>query len=185
MAQKTDEQRENGQRPRRWYQKYLPFIARTPEMQVEWLITECQRGKLTREDLMPYVRLLFCEENMDNQEELQALLAGLTPEMCEQLLRIADIYDVPKVVKLLPELNVTLVEIALSKELPPYETKPQQVMDKVLYAINDRSEELLLGVAGRLLESGDAPDHFRENYGRFRAILEDEEFIRTLWPQAQ
>ncbi len=170
---------------RRWYQNYLPFIARSPEMQVEWLVAQCLRKNLTQEELTPYARLLFSEDNVASEEELRAILADLSPAMQEEFLRIADIYDVPRIVRLIPNLNATLVEIALTKELPPYETKPQKVMDKVLNAINDRAQSLLPAVADLIIGNGSAPNHFAENYERFRAILADKEFIRSQWPNAK
>lgn len=170
---------------RRWYQNYLPFIARSPEMQVEWLVAECQKKNLAQEELTPYVRLLFSEENVSSEEELREILAGLSSEMEEEFLRVADIYDVPRIIRIIPELNETLVEIALTKELPSYEMKPQQVMDKVLNAINDRAQSLLPKVATLIIANGAAPRHFAENYERFRAILEDKEFIRSQWPTAK
>lgn len=172
-------------RKRRWYQNYLPFIARSPEMQVEWLVAECGRNNLAREELTPYIRLLLSEENVASEDELRGIFVKLSPEIQEEFLRVADIYDVARIVRLIPELNALLVEIALTKELPPYETKIQKVMDGVLNAINDRAGSLLETVAGEIIGNGSAPKHFAENYERFRAILEDKEFIRTQWPNAK
>ncbi len=184
MGQSCEPKRKDGG-GRRWYQNYLPFIARSPEMQVEWLVAECRRRNLAQEELTPYVRLLFSEENVDNEDELRLILAGLAQEMQEEFVQIADIYDVPRVVRLMPALNEKMVEIALKKELPPYETKPQKVMDKVLNTINDRAGEILAKVASVIMENGAAPKHFAENYERFRAILADKEFIRSQWPNAK
>lgn len=184
MGQSCDlKKKEQG--GRRWYQKYLPFIARSPEMQVEWLVAECRRKKLAQDELTPYVRLLFSEENVANEEDLRGILAGLSPEILEEFLQVADIYDVPRIIILIPELNERLVEIALVKEVPPYETKSQKVMDRVLNAINDRSERLLPTVAAMIMGNGSAPSHFAENYERFLAILEDKEFIRSQWANAK
>ncbi|MBU0680257.1 MAG: hypothetical protein KKD73_02435 [Proteobacteria bacterium] len=170
---------------RRWYQNYLPFIARSPEMQVEWLVTECRRRNLSHGELTPYVRLLFSEENVENEEELRVVLAGLDPEMQEEFLQVADIYDVPRIIRLIAELNENLVVLALTKKMPPYEMKPQKVMDRILNAINDRSESLLRRVATMIIDNGAAPNHFSENYERFRAILADKEFIRSQWPNTK
>lgn len=170
---------------RRWYQNYLPFIARRPELQVEWLVEECRRKKLTREELTPYVRLLFSEENVESDEELRQILAGLAPAMQAEFMEIADIYDVPRIIRLIPELNAPVAAIALTKTLPPYETKPQKVMDRVLNAMNDRSPALLQEVAATIMANGEAPRHFGENYERFRAILADKEFIRSQWPNTK
>jgi hypothetical protein len=170
---------------RRWYQNYLPFIARSPELQVEWLVDECRRKKLTREELTPYVRLLFSEENVENEDELRQVLAGLAPTIQEEFMAIADIYDVPRIIRLMPELDATVAAIALTKALPPYETKPQKVMDRVLNAMNDRSPALLQEVAATIMANGAAPRHFGENYDRFRAILADKEFIRSQWPNTK
>ncbi len=184
MDQNTEPPKKES-RKRRWYQNYLPFIVRSPQMQVEWLVAECQRNNLAREELTPYIRLLFSEDNVANEDELRSILLKVPVQMQEEFLRIADIYDVAKIVRLVPELNELLVEIALTKELPPYETKPQKIMDGVLNAINDRSGDLLVQVAEKIMGNGSAPNHFAENYERFRAILEDKEFIRSQWPNAK
>ena len=162
MDQSCESMKEE-RRGRRWYQNYLPFIARSPEMQVEWLVAECRRQNLVKEEMTPYVRLLFSEENAANEEELRTILAGLLPEVLEEFLNVADIYDVPRIIRIIPLLNETLVEIALTKDLPPYETKPQKIMDRVLNAINNRSRPLLKDVAARIMANGAAPKHFSEN----------------------
>ena len=30
--------KDKERRKKSWYQKYLPFVARSPEMQIEWLV---------------------------------------------------------------------------------------------------------------------------------------------------
>ena len=96
---------------RRWYQKYLPFIARSPEMQVEWLVNECQRKNLAREELTPYIRLLFSDENIASEDELQRLLADISPEMQKEFVDIADICKQAKRGKVSPETFRQLMKI--------------------------------------------------------------------------
>jgi hypothetical protein len=59
------------------------------------------------------------------------------------------------------------------------------ILDKVFYAVSDYSRELLEQAAGKLMQEGKATEDFRDNYARFQEILEDEEFLLSLYPNAR
>lgn len=178
---KYDEKKDKNQ----WYLRYLPFIAKPQHMQVQWLVAECKKNKLSREELLPYVRLLFVTDGEDGQRALKEKIAHVDAASLYKILDAADIYIVPKVIELIPEIDSRLVEIVLLKEMPPYEQKPQKIIDMVFYAVNERNSELLEDVANNLIMSGKEPKGFKANYDRFKAILEDEAFIRTQYPSAK
>lgn len=168
-----------------WFLRYLPFIARPQHLQIEWLVSECKKSTLSNEELLPYVRLLFDLESSDEKRSLKENLKGLDCNIICRILGAADVYIVAKVVTLIPELNHRLAEVVLVKEMPPYEQKPQKIMDDVFYAINHCASGLLEDVATLLVREKRAPKGFKENYARFKAILADEEFIRKQWPSAK
>lgn len=178
---KSNEKKDKNQ----WYLRYLPFIAKPQHMQVQWLVAECKKGKLSSEELLPYVRLLFVIDDEDEQRSLKEKIAHVDAAIIYKILDAADMYTVPRVIELIPELNIRFVEVVLSKVMPPYEQKPQKIIDKVFYAINNRASGLLEDVANTLIESGKETKGFRKNYGRFKAILDDEAFIRTQYPSAK
>ena len=168
-----------------WYLRYLPFIARPQYMQVEWLVAECKKKKLSNEELMPYVRLLFSLDSEDERLTLKENIAHLDEGVIYQILDAVDIYTTARVIELIPELNRRLTEVVLLKEMPPYEQKPQKIMDDVFYSINQRAGGVLDEVATLLIKEGREPLGFQANYMRFKEILADEEFIRTQWPSAK
>jgi hypothetical protein len=86
---------------------------------------------------------------------------------------------------LIPQPNEDHAEIVLRKHVPPYEKKPLMVLDKVYFAINNYSEQMLGAVAEKIIKEGNGPKKFKENYERFRGILEDEEFLLSLYPYAR
>ena len=165
-----------------WYQKYIPFVARSPEMQIEWLIAAFRKKKLTREELAPYVHLLLEDENNSDFGHLKTLFQDLDKHVLDDLLITVDIYDTPKLFRLLPEPSLQQAVIALGKKLPPYEKKPQKVMDEVFFAVNERAGKLLQWAAGSLLAKGEVASHFQRNYERFLEILHDEEFLVSIYP---
>ncbi len=168
-----------------WYLRYLPFVARPMHLQVEWLRAECKKNKLAKDELRPYVRLLFSVDSDDDQAVLKKLIAQLDGDVIYNIVDAADIYTVARVIDLIPELNDGLAEVILLKEMPPYEQKPQKIMDEVFYAINNRAGGLLAKVVASLTEEGRASPGVKKNYKRFKAILADEEFIRSHWPSAK
>ena len=168
-----------------WHEKYLPFVSRSPEMQIKWLLNSFSRGILSREELVPYVRLLLNENDIEKQARLKELFEELNKEALTTLLLTADIYDTAKLFRLLPTADVQQAVIALKKHLPSYEKKPQKILDDIFYAIHDRSGHLLQQAVESLPAGGDVPDYFQENYKRFLEILHDEEFLLAIYPNAQ
>jgi len=189
---------------RRWYEKYLPFVAQSPEMQVEWLKGMLAKlrdsagvdrtGVLTREEIKPYIRLLLedCEIGRELQDEeersrdrLMRLLAGLGGDNLQLLMECADIYEVPKLIGLLPKCTKDLAFTALTKTPPPYEKNPLLIYDRVFQAIREKSAELLQQAAEGVLASSEAPDNFAANYERFKEIMLDEHLLSLLYPKAK
>ncbi len=167
-----------------WLERYFPFVAKSPEMKIGWLKRVVEKGEVSREEITPYVRLLLAEHNTDDVL-YRKMFEQLDDEMQIALLEAADIYDIPKLFRLFPSSGMKHAEIALMKSLPAYEKKKQLVRDKVFYAINDYSRELLEKTAQTLIREGREPEHFQENYERFQKILEDEEFLLSLYPKAR
>ena len=189
---------------RRWYEKYLPFVAKSPEMQVEWLKVMLSKlrdsagidrtGVLSREEIKPYVRLLLegseigqelRDEEERNREQLMSLLAGLGEDNLQLLLECADIYEVPKLIGLLRTCTKELAITALMKTSPPYEKNPLLIYDRVFQAIREKSAELLEEAAESVLASSEAPDNFAANYERFKEIMLDEHILSLLYPKAK
>ena len=181
----TSVKTEAGKYKNQWYLRYLPFIAKPQYLQVEWLTAECKKNILSKDELLPYVRLLFDLESEKERIALKGSLAELDEDVIYTILDVADLYIIAKVIELIPEMNRLLTEVVLLKEMPPYEQKPQKIMDQVFYSINQRAGGLLDDVAVLLLKEGRAPSGFRGNYARFKEILADEEFIRIQWPSVK
>lgn len=170
---------------RRWYQKYLPFVARSPEMQIEWLVDAFNKKKLTRKELAPYLHLLLEDDHNSDFDHLKTLFQDLDKQFLDDLLVTVDIYDTPKMFRLLPEPALQQAVIALKKHLPPYEKKPQKVMDEVFFAVNERAGKLLQWAAGSLLAKGEVASHFQKNYERFLELLHDENFLISIYPNTK
>ena len=174
-----------SKKTKKWYERYLPFVARSIEGQVEWLITVLNKGVLSLEEVTPYINLLLAENSTEEEKILSQMLGELPNDVLNKLLYSADIYDTPKLLNLIPQLNERHAEIALRKEVPPYEKKPLMVLDKVYYAVANYSEEMLDVVAEKIIVEGKGPKNFEENYERFLGILDDEEFLLSLYPYAR
>lgn len=165
-------------------ERYFPFVAKSPEMKIHWLEGVAMKGVLSREEITPYVRLLLAEHNTDD-EAYRKLFEKLDEKMQLFLLDAADIYDIPKLFRLFPCPGMEHASVALLKDLPYYEKDKQIVLDRVFYAINDYSAELLEKVAQKIMNEERAPEHFQENYERFQRIMEDESFLLSLYPKAR
>jgi hypothetical protein len=189
---------------RRWFEKYLPFVAKSPEMQVEWLKAmlaklkdsagEERTGVLSREEIKPYIRLLLensemgrelQDEDERNRVQLMSLLADLGEDNLQLLMECADIYEVPKIIGLLSTCTKELAFTALMKTPPPYEKNPLLIHDRVFQAIREKSAELLEQAAESVLASREAPDNFAANYERFKEIMLDEHILSLLYPKAK
>ena len=169
----------------RWYEKYLPFIARSREKQIQWLIGAFRKGTLTMQEMTPYVKLLLEEDDPDGLLRLREQLARQDGVFLLDLLQAADIYDTVKLLRLLPAVTAQAAIVALCKEPPPYERTPEQVIDQVFQAVHDAKAGLLEEAGEKLLHSRDAPAHFPGLYARFLEILKDQELLSTLYPKAR
>ncbi len=189
---------------RRWYEKYLPFVAKSPEMQVEWLRSMLVKlrdsagvdrtGVLSREEIKPYIRLLLEGSEVDRElhdddelsrNRLMSLLAGLAEDDLLLLVECADIYEVPKLIGLLRSCTKEIAYTALMKTPPTYEKNPLLISDRVFQAIREKSAELLEQAAEDVLASSVAPDNFAGNYERFKEIMLDEHILGLLYPKAK
>ncbi len=169
---------------RKWYEKYLPFVAQSQRMQVEWLVGTIRKGTLHLDEITPYVRLLLAEEQGEEGETLVDFLKNLDGEVLCRMVQAADIYDVAKLMRLVPSPTVEQAVVALGKEPPPYEKNPEMILDKVFQAIHDRSETLFEKAALELKKRDDAPAHFEDAYERFEEILADERILSAMYPKA-
>ena len=168
-----------------WYEKYLPFVSRSPEMQIRWLEAALRKGALSRQEITPYVRLLL---NSDGGDEhlaiLRDLVAGLDGGVIDRLLLATEVYDMPIMFGLLSAPTLGQAVIAITRDPPPYEKTPLLVVDKVFQAVYDSSEELLGEAAALVMGDPACPAHFPGAYERFKEIKEDEKLLSALYPKA-
>lgn len=174
-----------GRRQTRWYEKYLPFVAKSPEMQVEWLEQVVRKNSLSLPEVTPYLRLLLAAEEGEAKARLAELVNGLTPATVDRLLAAADVHDTPKFFTLLATPTVARAVIAISKAVPPYEKNPGLLLNRIFQAVHEKSPMLLAEAAAVVRQGGGAPEHFEEAYARFLEILEDEKLLSTLYPKAR
>ena len=168
-----------------WYEKYLPFIARGRERQIDWLIGKFKKKILSYEEITPYVKLLLEEDDPEGEQHLRELLSDLPDGVLGEMLRAADIYDTPKLLQLMPRITVDHAAIAMCKTPPPYERSPVMVIDRIFQIIHEVSGDLLRKGAARLRERKEIPAHFEESISRFEEVLKDQEFLSTLYPKAR
>ncbi|HCC53825.1 MAG TPA: hypothetical protein DEQ20_02710 [Desulfobulbaceae bacterium] len=168
----------------RWYEKYLPFVARSPEMQLRWLEASFRKGALASHEITPYIRLFMAPDGEENLARVRALLSGLSDSAIEQMLGAADINDVPALFRCFADPKLSHAVVALTKVPPPYEKNPQLVVDKILQAVYDCSEALLTQAAEKVSGSAARPAHFQEAYERFKEVKEDEKLLSALYPKA-
>ena len=168
-----------------WLERYMPFVARSPKMQVQWLETTFRKGALSSQEITPYIKLLLAPENEQHPEMIKLLLKPLEAVVLEKMLLAADIYDTPKLFGLIKDPTLQQAVIALRKAPPPYEDASFSVISKLLQAIHDRSDVLLRDAAVEIKKSPAKPDHFEESYDRFQEIVEDEKFLSSLYPKAK
>jgi len=170
---------------KKWFGRYLPFVVRPTELQLQWLTAALARQSLTTEEISPYIKILLTDNEAEDEKELTRLLLDIDGGMISRLLEATDIYDIPLLFKLIPSPTFHNAEIALQKEVPPFERQAQMVYDQVFYAINNRSEKILVDAAESLLKGREVPENFKENFQRFRRILDDKEFLLSLYPKAR
>lgn len=174
-----------GRRQSKWYEKYLPFVAKSPEMQVEWLEQVVRKGSLTLAEVTPYLRLLLAADEGEARARLAALVNELTPAIVEQLLTAADVHDAPRLFALLDSPTVAQAVIVINKVVPPYEKSPGLLMNRIFQAVHEKSPALLVEAAAVVRQRGAGPGNFEEAYSRFLEILEDEKLLSTLYPKAR
>lgn len=194
----------SGSVGKKWYENYLPFVAKNPAIQAEWLADELSRmrlsegkeisGVLAREEIKPYIRLFL--ENCDigaggwtgevgADERMVAMVDGIGSENILLMIECAEIYDIPKLFRLLRHPTRQQAVIALKKVAPPYEKNPLLIVDRVFHAIREKSGQQLEAAAAGVLASSDAPADFADNYGRFKEIMMDEHLLGLLYPKAK
>lgn len=176
---------ENKSLQRKWYDKYLPFVARSPQVQLEWLVTVFRKKSLSFQEITPYIKIFLTDEDDAKRDILTSLLSKLEEQHVDKLVTAADIYDTPKVISLISQPTILQAVIALRKVPPPYEKKPQAVLDKLYRALHNHSEVFLIGASEELLASGDVPEHFERQFKRFQEIVEDEKVLSALYPKAR
>ena len=167
-----------------WFERYMPFVARSPKMQVQWLATTFRKGALSSQEITPYIKLLLAPENEQHPDIFKQLFKPLDTVVVEKMLLAADIYDSPKLFNFIEEPTLQQAIIALRKAPPPYEKDPFPVISKLFQAIHDRSDVLLRDAAAEIKKSPVKPEHFEESYERFQEIVEDEKFLSALYPKA-
>jgi hypothetical protein len=188
---------------RKWHQKYLPFVAKSPDLQVDWLVVKLaalresgdrgETGILTKEELAPYTRILLgnvseakgAEEDLADNDQLAGFLEAIGDEELLTMIECAEIYDVPKLFRILREISVKQAVVAMKKVPPPYERNPLLIMDRVFHSIREKSVELLEEATREVLASDDAPDDFADNYERFKEIVLDENILSIMYPKAK
>lgn len=188
---------------RRWYDNYLPFVAKSPEMQVEWLVNHLTRlrragaeektGILSRGEIKPYIKLLLEDvsavgdagEAGEKENRLRKLLANIGEDELLLMIECADIYDIPRLFGLLSDVTQRQAIMALKKVPPLFEKNPLMAMDRVFHSIKEKSTELLEASADGVMASDDAPGGFAANYERFREIMMDEHVLSLLYPKAR
>jgi hypothetical protein len=168
---------------RRWYEKYLPFIAKSPRMQLDWLIGVFRKGSLSPEEITPYIRLLMEEEQ--GGEVIRDLFRTLDAWVLTEMLAAADIYDTPNLFRLIPRPTLSQARTALLKRPPPYEKTPGLPRHKIFQAVHDCSEELLAKAVEDMRRQGEVSPDFEEAYERFNEVLMDEKILSSLYPKAR
>ncbi|MCK4838114.1 MAG: hypothetical protein KAS94_04885 [Desulfobulbaceae bacterium] len=191
-----------GAAGRKWYAKYLPFVAKSQEMQLEWLVDKLSRlrnsvdkektGLLSCEELKPYISLLL-DGNPGGKElgvtvvagdVLGALLSNVKGSDIHLMVECAEIYDVPRLFSLMHKITKEQAVLAMKKVPPLYEKKPLLVVDRVFHAIKEKSTELLENAAVEIMASDGVPTDFVANYERFQGLMMDEQILSTLYPKA-
>ncbi|MBU0676155.1 MAG: hypothetical protein KJ950_16070 [Proteobacteria bacterium] len=190
-----------------WYEKYLPFVAKSPEMQYLWLVGRLSKlreadrreksGTLSRDEITPYVRI-FLESARDaggeqnpgesslGRENLAELLKKMDPDLIELMLECTDIYDVPIFFALINRPTKSQAVVALRKVPPPFEKDALLVLDRVFHSIRGKSERLLEEAADEIAHDPlGSPENFIQNYRRFQEIMMDEQMLGILYPKAR
>jgi hypothetical protein len=179
---------------KRLWAEALPFVARSPEMKLDWLLGVIRKKSLTCAEISPYVSLLLSEyqeamhyslEEVEGLGEFSGLFNNIEPRILRKIIECTDLYDVPVLMELLPALNVDDAVVILQKTPPPYETKPQVIVDQLFQTVYKKtSGKLLEEAAEKIMTSANVPLHFVDSYQRFKEMREDEQVLSSLFPQA-
>lgn len=170
----------------RWYENYLPFVARSPERQVEWLVAAFRKGALTREEVTPYIKLLLTSEEEEYLADLEVIINRLERRTIDQLLESSDIYDTPKLFRILKAPTVEQGVIVMRKTPPPYEKDRFLVLNKVFQSVYDCSQDLMeKAVAIIRAAKEEKPAYFEEACEKFQEVLKDQELLSALYPKAR
>jgi len=179
----------------------LPFVARSPEMKVAWLVGVLRKKSLTSIEIAPYIHLLLTEYqynqknnrrtdhdselNNKNNKLLADIFADLPRDIIVQLLECTEIYDIPLLLEIINEITVDETILILKKTPPSYEKRPTQVFDRVFQAIHNCGDHLLAQAKTKMQDADEMPEHFTSVYERFQEILKDKEVLSLLFPQAK
>lgn len=167
----------------------LPFVARSPEMQVDWLIGVFRRGELNDREIAPYMHLLLSEhagrKEREEDDGLREIFTQLPRDIVVAMIRCTAIYDIPELLELIRVLTVDEAVLALQKAPPPYEKKSLLLLDRVFQAVNNCGDHLLERAAEKMTCDGLCPAHFAGAYERFKEILIDEKILALLFPQVK
>ena len=187
---------------KKWYENYLPFVAKGPKIQAEWLagqlsLLRAAEGKegggvLSRDEIKPYIRLLLENSNVGqgwsgerDDERMVALIDGMGEKNLLLLIECAEIYDTPKLFNLVQHPTLEMAILAIKKTPPPYEKTPLLIIDRVFHAIREKSGKLLEEAAAVVMAGGDAPIDFVDNFARYKEIMMDEHILGLLYPKAK
>lgn len=169
----------------KWYETYLPFIVKSPKMQMKWLVATFKKGVLSHSEITPYIRLLLAERTEEEIDELHAMFGELDDQNIEKMLFAADIYDTPRLYEFIVNPTVKQTVIALRKLPPPYEQQKKTIQHKVFQVIHDYSAKLLTESVDFLRSSGDIPEHFDVEYESFQEELKDKVILSSLFPKTR
>ena len=125
------------------------------------------------------------EEDFADNDQLAGFLEAIGDEKLLVMIECAEIYDVPKLFRILRELSVKQAVVAMKKVPRPYERNPLLIMDRVFHSMREKSVELLEEATSEVLASDDAPDDFADNYERFKEIVLDENILSAMYPKAK
>lgn len=187
---------------KKWYENYLPFVAKGPKIQAEWLAGQLSQlsaaegkegvGILSRDEIKPYIRLLLEDGNVDqgwsgerNNESMVTLIDSMGEKNLLLMIECAEIYDIPKIFNLVRHPTMEMAILAIKKIPPAYEKNPLLIIDRVFHSIREKSEKLLEEAAALVMAGCDAPAHFGDNYARYKEIMMDEHILGLLYPKAK
>jgi len=179
------------------WSELLPFVARSPAMKVEWLVSVLGKGSLSDGEIAPYIHILLSEyqhnvklskktgSNNDTNKMLPDLFAKIPRNTIVELLKCAEIYDIPLLLEVVKKISVDEAILVLNKIPPAYEKRPMQVYDLVFQAIHNCGGQLLAEAKTKMQASGSMPSHLNSVYERFQEILKDKEILSSIFPHAK